>query len=120
MSAARKPRPIGPQAVAATPAPDGESAEAVFDLAAFIESLPAGELMDLDEAAGGALAPAFAGGEITPNLKLMLAIAWIVRRRDQPRLTFRDVRAMKPDALADLLNSLDGVLVPKADSANNS
>lgn len=116
MSAARKPRPIGPQAVADKPEQDGEAAEASFDLQAFIESLSAGELMDLDEVVGGGIAT----GEVTPNLKLMIGIAWIVRRRDEPRLRFRQVRAMKPAELAELLNSLDGVLVPKAASASTS
>ena len=114
MSAARKPRPIGPQAMA--PAPEETSAEAEFSIDALLGELSAGDLMDLDEASGGAVGRMMAGGEEPVTLKLLFAVAWIVKRRDDPRLTFRQVRAMNPTELGDVLNSLGGP-APKAESA---
>lgn len=119
MSAARKPRPIGPQAAPAQPSAETDAAQE-FNFEAFINGLSAGDLMDLDEVAGGAVAAAMAGGELRVTLKLMFGIAWIVRRRDEPRLTFAQVRRMNPDELTDLLNVLDEGLAPKASSASGS
>jgi hypothetical protein len=117
MTAERKPRPIGPRAVA-EPVEQEAGAEATFSLEGFLAGLSAGDLMDLDEASGGAVARMTAGGEeVEVTLKLLFAVAWIAKRREEPRLTFRQVRAMRPDELAGILNSLGDSGVPKAGSA---
>jgi len=113
----RQPRRIGPQAVATAPAPTEDSTEAEFSLDTFLADLSAGDLMDLDEASGGAVARMTGGEDVPVTLKLLFAVAWIVKRRDEPRLTFVAVRRMNPAELGDVLNSLVVPTGPKADSA---
>ena len=124
MSAARKPRPIGPQAVAETAITAQASAgraEASFNMQAFIEGLSPAELMDLDEVANGAIMRLMGHDGKAMNLKVLYGMAWIHRRRADQRLRFEDVRnSMSMEELADFLNSLDGLPAPKADSATTS
>lgn len=120
MSVQRKPRAIGPVATPAEAPPAAESAEASFSMEDFLGDLSAGELMDLDEASGGAIARMSSGADEPVTLRLLFAVAWVARRREQPRLTFAQVRQMRPEALAAVLNALGESGLPKANSAPGS
>jgi hypothetical protein len=85
----RKPRPIGPRAVEEMADDEREGPDVSQDaFQAFQDSLTTDELLDWDDAAGGVIGMA----ELRPTMRLLLSMAWIVKRRSEPRLTWREVR----------------------------
>jgi hypothetical protein len=57
-----------------------------------INDLTIGEVADIEEATGKAIGDLF--GEGTSQARTMQAILWIVRRRDEPGLTFEQAGDM--------------------------
>lgn len=110
----RKPRPIGPRAVEelAEDEREGDVSQDAFQ--AFQDSLSTDELLDWDDAAGGIIGQA----ELRPTMRLLLSMAWIVKRRSEPRLTWRQVRARTvADNTAMIAEVMEQFAGPKDEAA---
>ena len=65
-----------------------------------LEDLSLGEIMELEEV-GGISMSAFTDGGTLP-FRAVVALAWIVNRRDDPAYTFEDAKRLKARELADI------------------
>jgi hypothetical protein len=121
----RKPRPIGPRAVEELTAnaevpDDAESGDELSQegFSAFQESLSTDELLDLDDAAGGVMFR----DEVQLTTRMLLACAWIWKRREKKRLTWRQVRALPRDEVMTLIGDfiMATMAFPKDDAPEPS
>lgn len=62
-----------------------------------LDAMTLGELDTIAEVAGADAAKAMMGGEMSP--KALIAVAYVVKRRDNPEFTIEDARALKVSAL---------------------
>lgn len=63
--------------------------------------LTVGDLIDFEEVTGVSFDAAFTGG--TVSAKAMAALAWIMRRRDDPAFTFTDARNLTLDEVLAMI-----------------
>lgn len=62
-----------------------------------MEALTLGELETIEEVAGGDAAKAMMAGQV--SAKALIAVAYVVKRRDHPEFTLEDAKALKVMAL---------------------
>lgn len=62
-----------------------------------LDRMTLGELETIAEVAGADAARAMMAGEMSP--KALIAVAYVVKRRDNPEFTIEDARALKVTAL---------------------
>lgn len=67
------------------------------EIALDLEAMTLGELETIEEVAGPEAAKAMMTGQM--SAKALLAVAYVVRRRDDPAFTIEDARSLKITAL---------------------